>query len=144
MYSEVLAREYGDRALYQKVHRLTVDAYAAQHPGRPSAQSVQSVAAHLMSLCAVLENGASGQWAAKLIGEAVKAKGRFTWLQPPPSLGPVTVVDVWNANGPAEHETKVREWAASVWSAWSPHHATLRLWTSSLGGGAGTTGPRGG
>lgn len=52
-YGEVLARECSDPAL-MAAHRLTVDAYAVQHPGRPSPQSIQSVALHLISLCVVL------------------------------------------------------------------------------------------
>ncbi len=133
-YSEVLAREYSDRALFERVHRLTVDSYAAQHPGRASAQSIQSVAGHLMSLCAVLEDGASSEWATKVIREAVRIKGRFTWLQPPRSMGSITVVNVWRAKGPAEHEKRVRDWASSVWAAWSQHHSTIRFWLSSVGG----------
>jgi hypothetical protein len=135
-YAEVLAREYADRGLFQRVHRLTVDCYAVQHTGRPSAQSIQSVAGHLVSLCAVLENGASNEWATRLIREAVRIKGRFIWLQPPESMGPITVVDVWRAGGSGEHERKVREWAASAWRAWSPHHATVRQWYSTIQGGA--------
>ena len=50
LYGEVLAREYGDYALYVPVHRLTVDAYAAQHPGEASRRAVQSVAVHLIRL----------------------------------------------------------------------------------------------
>lgn len=131
-YSEVLAREYGDPRLFQGVHRYTVDAYAVQHPGRSSAQSIQSVAVHLMSLCALIENGCSSERATKLIGEAVKIKGGFTWLQPPPSMGPLTVVDVLRAKDASGHERMAREWAASAWGAWSAHHATVRSWCSSV------------
>lgn len=133
-YAEVLAREYGNRGLFERVHRLTVDAYAAQHPGRPSSRSIQSVAGHLISLCAVLENGASNEVATQVIRGAVRVKGRFAWLQPPRSMGPVTVVDVWRTRDPAEHERGVRIWASSVWAAWSPHHATVRQWFSSIRG----------
>ena len=55
-YGQLLAREYGEYA-YPDEHRLTVDAYAVQHPGVPGKQSSQSVAVHLMSLCLVLERG---------------------------------------------------------------------------------------
>ena len=112
-YSEVLAREYADRGLIEGTHRLTVDSYAAQHPGRASAQCIQSVAGHLISLCAVIEYGASSERATKVIREAVRMKGRFSWLQPPQSLGPITVVDVWEANGAAAHEELVKDWASS-------------------------------
>ncbi|MFQ3593687.1 MAG: DUF5946 family protein [Gemmataceae bacterium] len=39
IYGEVLAREYGEFA-YPPIHRLTVDTYAAQHPGTKSRQSI--------------------------------------------------------------------------------------------------------
>lgn len=132
--SEVLAREYGDRRLFESVHRLTVDAYAIQHPGHPSPQCIQSVAGHLISLCAVLENGSSNEWATKVIGEAVRIKGRFTWLVPPQSMGPLTVADVWKATDSVEHEKLVRDWAASAWAAWSPHHPAVRGWLSLIKG----------
>ena len=57
VYGEVLEKEYGDYLRYAPVHRLTVDAYAAQHPGVPSPQSIQSVAVHLIRLHLVLERG---------------------------------------------------------------------------------------
>jgi hypothetical protein len=131
-YGEVLAREYGDPGLFRRVHRLTVDVYAVQHPGRPSAQAIQSVAVHLMSLCALLEGGSGAEGASKLIREGVRVKRRFVWLQPPQSMGPLTVADVGKARGPAEHERAVRDWASSAWHAWAPHHATVRQWCSDV------------
>jgi hypothetical protein len=38
LYSEVLAREYGDLR-YAPAHQLTVDVYAVQHPGVPERRS---------------------------------------------------------------------------------------------------------
>jgi hypothetical protein len=131
-YSEVLAREFGDQELFQRVHRFTVDAYAVQHPGSPSPQGIQSVAVHLMSLCTLIEGGSTTTWAREIIREAVRIKGRFVWLQPPPSMGPVTVADVWGAKGAAEHEKAVMAWARSAWESWSPHHATIRTWCAMI------------
>lgn len=131
-YSEVLAREYAAPELFRRVHRLTVDAYAVQHPGRPSAQSIQSVATHLISLCAVLEGGSSNEWATNLIRESVRIKGRFVWLQPPSYMGSSTVLDVWDTKETGAHEKAVRYWASSVWAAWSQHHATIRQWSHSI------------
>jgi len=45
-FGEVLAREYSDLQ-YLKVHRLTVDAYAIQHPGQLSPQCIRSVACQI-------------------------------------------------------------------------------------------------
>src|SRR4051812_1460015 len=55
-YGEVLALEYSNPA-YAENYRFGVDAYAVQHPGRPSPQSIQSVAVHLIRLCLLLECG---------------------------------------------------------------------------------------
>lgn len=126
-YGEVLAREYGDPAYFQ-VHRLTVDSYAVQHPGHPSPQSIQSVAVHLISLYLVLERNVDVQRATLAMQTAVKRKGRFVWLTSPPSLGSITVADAHKAKNVEEHIELVRTWAASVWSAWAPHHATIHSW----------------
>ncbi len=50
LFGEVLAREYSDYN-YASHHRLTVDAYAVQHPGKPSPPSIGSVAVHLHLRC---------------------------------------------------------------------------------------------
>lgn len=126
-YGEVLVREYSDAAYYG-VHRLTVDAYAVQHPGHPSPQSIQSVAVHLISLCLVLERGVDVQRATQAMQAAIKDKSRFVWLTPPASLGAVTVADVCATMGLEEHRKKVQAWSASAWAAWSPHHTTIRAW----------------
>ena len=127
VYGEVLSREYSDPA-FAAPHRLTVDSYAVQHPGRPSPQSIQSVCVHLMSLCLVLEHGVDVGYATRAMQAAVRKKHRFLWLTPPPSLGSVTVVDVATASTPAQHNQKVRIWAESAWSAWAEHHTIVRGW----------------
>ncbi|MGH8398309.1 MAG: DUF5946 family protein [Gammaproteobacteria bacterium] len=128
-YGEVLAREYSDQAYFQ-VHRFTVDAYAVQHPGQPSAQSIQSVAVHLIRLCPLLERGLDMQRAntAMLAAAAPASKSHYVWLTPPPSLGSMTVAEVHKAKNVEEHMRLVHAWAASAWSAWSPHHATIHAW----------------
>lgn len=126
-YGEVLVREYSD-PVYYRIHRLTVDAYAVQHPGRPSPQCIQSVAVHLISLCLVLERGVAMTRATAAIQAAVEHKERYIWLAPPPSLGSMTVADVQRAKNAEEHERLVRAWAESAWTAWSPHHATIQNW----------------
>ena len=126
-YGEVLVREYSDPA-YFRIHRLTVDAYAVQHPGHPSPQSIQSVAVHLISLCLVLEREVDVQRATRAMQQAVKTKGRFVWLDPPTSLGTVTVADVQSAKNAEEHQKLVRAWADSAWSAWLQYHETIYKW----------------
>jgi len=127
VYGEVLAREYSDPA-YGSAHRLTVDAYAVQHPGRPSPQSIQSVALHLMSLCLVLERGVGPDRATAFLQSAAKDKGRFVWLAPPESRGSVTIKNVHAATNGADHGKLVRAWADSVWTSWAGHHPKVRAW----------------
>lgn len=131
VYGEVLARQFSDPAL-RDVHRWTADAYAVQHPGQPSPAATQSVCAHLMSLCVVIERGAPYSYADKVLRAAVEGRVPLWWLAPPHSLGELTVADVQPAASADEHREKVRAWAASAWSAWAEHHATIRNWIDQL------------
>lgn len=126
-FGEVLAREYSDQA-YFAVHRLSVDAYAVQHPGRPNPQTIQSVAVHLVRLCLLLERGLPMERANDAMLKASEQEKNFVWLTPPESLGTVTVADVWKAEELDAHMAAVRRWAQSAWEAWATHHATVRAW----------------
>lgn len=126
-FGRVLAREYEEPRLFA-VHRLTVDAYAVQHPGVPSRQSIQSVGVHLVRLCHFLERRLTPEAANAAMLAAAKRKASYTWLEPPTDLGPLTVADVEAARGPAEHAATVRRWAAQMWSAWAAYHNVVRAW----------------
>lgn len=125
-YGDVLAREYGEYG-YPAIHRLTVDAYAAQHPGIESRQSIQSVAVHLIGLYLWLECGLPANEITRRIGEAVK-RGGFHWLTPPEVLGSLTIQDVVQSANLDEHIIQVHAWARSVWDAWQVHAATVKRW----------------
>jgi hypothetical protein len=124
LYGQLLAREFGSLR-YPPWHRLTVDAYAVQHPGVLERRSIQSVGVHLISLCLVLERGTDGEAAMALLARTRARRPDLQWLDPPVPNGTVTVVDVLEA---ADAEAAVRRWADDVWSAWSPHHAVVRAW----------------
>jgi len=131
-YGRLLAKEYSRRA-YWRVHTLTVDAYALQHPGVRSPQTIQSAAVHLIGLCAILERGTSIEGGSKV---KARAKARlattFDWLEPPNSLGDITVVQVSGARDAADHGARVQAWARAVWNAWAPHGDTVRTWVDKL------------
>ncbi len=74
VFGEVLAREYGEFAYPDPTHRLTVDTYAVQHPGKPGRQAIQSVNVHLMGLYLVLEQGLNGPQATRAIGKVLRAR----------------------------------------------------------------------
>ncbi len=125
-YGELLAREYGDPE-YMAVHRFTVDAYAAQHPGEPSPQAIQSVAVHLTALCAALEQG----WPLSRLPRLLKNmadNGEFHWLEPPRHPGDFTVLHPLSATNATEHKTYVKQWAESVWGSWHEHHPQVHSW----------------
>jgi hypothetical protein len=125
VYGELLAREYSDPR-YMAVHRLTVDAYCAQHPGEPERRSIQSVSVHLVGLHLVLDRGADGAFARHVIAAITTMPAeRLVWLTSPAHRGELTVLDVMPARDADDHGARVRRWAASVWSAWTPHHDSI-------------------
>ena len=131
LYGEVLQREYADYERFAPVHRLTVDAYAAQHPGTFSPQAIGSVGVHLVRLHLQLERGLPHDRANDaMLHTSSRLKKDFVWLDPPAHLGDVTVLDVLEAEDPDDHMARVRAWAASVWEAWTPHQDTVRRWAA--------------
>lgn len=132
VFGRVLAREYSDPA-FMAVHGLTVDAYAVQHPGTPSPQTIQSAGVHLLALYLVLECGHDVAGSARLRRRAAeRIRDRLRWLEPPASRGDMTVLDVEGAADATEHAARVRAWARSAWAAWSPHHEVVREWAAGL------------
>jgi Family of unknown function (DUF5946) len=131
IYGTVLAREYGEWQM-PAVHRLTVDTYSVQHPGKPSRHCIQSAAGHLIGLFVVLELGWPPALATQAIGKAVKGSQQFFWLEPPKSWGELTIVDVAKTAALAQHKQIVRRWSRSVWDAWRFHHSTVQNWARTL------------
>ena len=132
-YGELSEREASDFR-YMRHHQLTVDAYCAQHPGEPSPQAVRSVAEHLVGLHLQLEHATptEGLYAARQRVASLGKEGRLdlVWLEPPASMGEVTVLRALEAGDPGEYGEVARRWAWSVWEAWSAHHETVRLWAA--------------
>jgi hypothetical protein len=128
IYGDILAREFNSPVEYFGVHRLTVDAYAVQHPGLNDRQSIQSVGFHLIRLCLFLEHGLTAEKANEAMLEAAGRKHEFFRLDPPASMGPITAADVHRAKSGSEHQAIVSEWAHYSWQAWADHHGTVRSW----------------
>jgi hypothetical protein len=127
-FGEVLAREYSDRSLLD-VHRLTVDAYAVQHPGtRRSRQAIQSVGLHLCRLLLVLEHGLPPELANDAMLTLGRHKATFEWLEPPAEPVPLTVANVLPLVEPSQHRAAVQAWSRAVLDAWLVHRATLERW----------------
>lgn len=127
-YGELLAREFSQIVPWE-VHGLTVDAYAAQHPGDASRRAARSVGLHLMALALRFDHGvADGDARERLLrGAAARAPSGLDWLVPPRPLGALTVQDVVERD-PDEHREAVLLWAADVHAAWAPHRAAVHAW----------------
>lgn len=107
-----------------------VDAYAAQHSANTDRRNRQSVAVHLMSLCAAVETGLSGTGRRAAIGRWTHRD--YPPLLPSPRHFEVTASDV--AAAPVQRRAAtVQRMAATTWAAWSEHHATIREWLASGG-----------
>ncbi|MGN6565726.1 MAG: DUF5946 family protein [Thermomicrobiales bacterium] len=126
LFGEVTAREYGDFK-YPAVHRLTVDAYMAQHPGSAAhdRRQRQSVAVHLCGLYLAIERQVPFQQITAVLGR-LTARPDWPLFPAPPSPHWLTVVDIAGAVELDDHTARVERWARSVWDAWAPHHETVR------------------
>ena len=125
-FNAVMAREYSDPGL-MAVHRLSVDAWAVQHPGDGSRRAIQSVGLHLARLMVQIERGLEGEAANAAMLDFAARKGDLPELPPRASYA-MTVADVVDAEAPDAHSAAVRRWAGSVWAAWSDQHDFIRGW----------------
>lgn len=107
-----------------------VDSYAAQHATNDERRNRQSVAVHLMSLSASLEDGVAGARLRTLIGQwAAGMRDAPPVLQPRPGAFTCTVGDL-EAASPASRRNMAKVWASSTWDAWAGHHEQVRQWLS--------------
>ena len=118
-----------DRPLgFAPFNTLTVDAYAAQHPGEASSpQAINSVGIHLLVLHGVLERGFGPNQALWLRQRpnrsgSVAKHDRFHWLTPPSFASCLRVADVVAGATLAERSKLVEAWVKSVWGAWRAVH----------------------
>jgi hypothetical protein len=130
-FTELIGRQMADATLAPS-HMLATDVYMAQHPGTPGRQASQSVLVHLVGLCLVLEHGFDPVASARAKARVAAPDAVFPWLEPPESLGPLTVLDVLATATPEAHRAAVRAWAESVWAAWAPHQAAIRARADAL------------
>ncbi len=124
-FTELVGRQMSDPRMGY-AHMLATDVYMAQHPGSPGRQASQSVWVHLVGLCVILEHDFDVVAGARVKAAVAAPGAEFPWLEPPESLGPLTVLDALAASTPEEMTAVVQTWARSVWTAWSLHHEAVR------------------
>ena len=125
-FGAVLARGYQDPAL-MPVHRLSVDAWAVQHPGDGSRRAIQSVGVHLARLMVQIEDGLRGEAANDAMLGFAARKAELPVLNPPAAFS-VTVAEVVDATTPDAHRDAVLRWARATWDDWHGQHDVIRAW----------------
>ena len=105
---------------------LLVDAYAAQHPGVPGPQAIQSVAVHVLALEGVFNRKVAPDNAQWVRLRALRGRGqghRFRWLDPPSFAGSITIAEI------------VKQPTASARSDLAARYAEemLQLWRAAQG-----------
>lgn len=132
LFCDLLSDEYGEHTYPPITHRLTVDAYACQHPGYSSKHSIQSIAVHLISLYLILEKGVESRAATDAVRKALGKNLEFSWLEPPENRGDMTILDVIEQKDPESINSVVKQWAQTVWDAWSQYHDTVKKWAEEI------------
>jgi Family of unknown function (DUF5946) len=128
LYGAVLDWNYASNARQPEVSQWLVDAYAAQHATNTDRRNRQSVALHLMSLCAAFEHGMPADERQRLIGEL--AHREYPVLHPLVTSFAIMIRDVADASDECRPDAGHR-WAQATWDAWSTHHDVVRSWLSS-------------
>jgi len=126
-YGRLLAREYEDHARW-RTHRVTVDAYALQHPGVDGPQARNSVGVHFSRLGLTVGRGWPLERANEAMLQITAKKFAYPWLTPPVALVGMTVLDVLTAETAEEHMAMVEAWGRAVWASWGEHHAVVEEW----------------
>jgi hypothetical protein len=115
-------------------HPLLIDAFAAQHPGTPSSQTIQSVAIHLMVLYGICDQKmptSQALWIRTRPGRSSRTAKheRFFWLEPPSFTGCLTVAEIAASQAPVERSRLLEAWVQDVWSRWAAlHKLQVSLW----------------
>lgn len=132
IFCEVLAKEYTNYNELWQSHRLTVDTYAAQHPGKAERKAIQSVYIHLSRLYLQIEKGMSGKQANDFMKNVGQYKHEYRLLNAPDFSEVMKITDVATAKDMDEHRLFVEEWAKGVWNAWSEHHNEIKAFADKV------------
>lgn len=100
---------------------LLLDAYAAQHHGVESPQAVQSVAVHLLVLHGVFAHGVAPDGALWIRRRAVRRRGVFSWLTPPPADAAYSLRHCFPGPG-VDRPCSIGTYVTSVYEAWQARH----------------------
>lgn len=109
-----------------RLHWISVDAYALQHPDEFCA-SAKSFAAHLTGLCAALEH-ADDPTLRPALQRWLNGGSPVTKPDLPDVRGSLTIAGVQAAAETSDYERVVEAWTRDVWAAYAPLQALAREW----------------
>lgn len=131
-YAAAVSCFYSDPSLVP-LRQYVVDAYACQHPLAATRRGVQTTALCLMTLDLVLECGLDVALGPRLHQEMMRERrGAFTALAAPDLRTALTHRHLLTAPSQHTRGERAREWAQSVWDAWTEHHRQVRQWNQLL------------
>jgi len=107
-----------------------VNAYAAQHPGQPSAQSIRSVAIHLAVLHGLVIRGVAPgnvMWLRRRVlrEQPGSRRDRFEWLDPPDFAGSITVAGIAAGPTPQARMVRAQEYIRNVLDLWAARYGAI-------------------
>lgn len=125
IYSDILGREFENQA-YFKVHRVTVDSYAAQHIGdQNDRRARQSANIHLISLYLMFEKKYTANEVLKFLECATKIKRDWPSILQRAHAKWLTVQDIIQARTETQHINIVLDWGRSVWESYKDIHSEI-------------------
>jgi hypothetical protein len=130
LFESIGLREYED-VRFGRFHRIVVDVYAMQHPDRYG-RSAKSFAAHLIGLCAWLEDEAQAQSINAAAQRWLSGASPVERPALPMSYGALTIREIVKEDDPVRYAQALRPWARSTWDAYAPLHQVARDWIAKV------------
>ena len=128
LFDALIARDFADPAFFA-VHRMFVDTYCLQHPD-DSCASAKSLAAHLIGLCLILEEGASAATGATFLRDWLDGARALDKPDLPAQRGRTILADLAGIDAPSAWRHAVRRWADSTWDAYADLQPLARRWAA--------------
>jgi hypothetical protein len=128
LFEAMIARDYSD-PLFFRCHRLFVDAYCLQHP-ETHCMSAKSLAAHLVGLGQILDEGASEATGTDFLPRWLNGTSTLDKPVLPAERGALTLADLAGIDDPVAWREAVRPWGETVWAAYAALHPLARRWSA--------------
>ncbi len=125
VYTNLLAQEFTNPDFF-KIHRITVDAYLAQHIGdQQDRRARQSSNLHIISLYLYFEKKLSTNMVLNFLKKATENKHDWPAIFQLREANWKTILDILETKNASDHIKQITEWGRSVWDAYTDQHPTI-------------------